>query len=120
MKILYENRTKRNYSKAIGRRLSENNFGDCKSSQLIIKRLIKVKVKMKNAKLTIFIQKDEESGWYAGQIEEFPAAISQGRTIEELKENLLDALKLLLDTQSAQLKNDYKEQKVLKRKLIYA
>jgi predicted RNase H-like HicB family nuclease len=49
---------------------------------------------MKNAELTILIQKDLESGWYAGQIEEFPAAISQGRTIDELKENLIDALKL--------------------------
>lgn len=75
---------------------------------------------MKNAELTIIIQKDVESGWYAGQIEEFPAAISQGRTIEELKENLLDALKLLLDTQKTRLMNDYKEQKVLKRKLIFA
>ena len=50
---------------------------------------------MKNAMLTILIQKDDESGWYAGQIEEFPAAISQGRTIVELKENLLDAIRCL-------------------------
>ena len=49
---------------------------------------------MKNAELTIIIQKDLESGWYAGQIEEFPTAISQGRTIDELKESLIDALKL--------------------------
>lgn len=48
---------------------------------------------MKKAELSIIIQKDLESGWYVGQIEEFPAAISQGRTIEELKVNLIDALK---------------------------
>ena len=54
---------------------------------------------MKNAELTILVQKDAESGWYVGQIEEFPAAISQGRSVSELKENLIDALKLLLDTQ---------------------
>ncbi|MCX7736030.1 MAG: type II toxin-antitoxin system HicB family antitoxin [Candidatus Kapabacteria bacterium] len=75
---------------------------------------------MKNAELTILIQKDPESGWFAGQIEEFPAAISQGRTIEELKENLRDALNLLLETQKMKLMNDYKEQKVLKRKMIFA
>ena len=75
---------------------------------------------MKNAELTIFIQKDLESGWYVGQIEEFPAAISQGRTIEELKENLIDALKLLLDTQKSQLINEYHGQKVIKRKLQFA
>jgi predicted RNase H-like HicB family nuclease len=75
---------------------------------------------MKKAELTIFIQKDIESGWYVGQIEEFPAAISQGRTIEELKENLKDALKLLLETQTNQLNNEYNGQKVLKRKLQFA
>lgn len=75
---------------------------------------------MKNAELTIFIQKDLESGWYVGQIEEFPAAISQGRTIEELKENLNDALRLLLETQKIQLISDYSGQKVLKRKLQFA
>lgn len=40
---------------------------------------------MKTADLTILIQKDTESGMYVVQIEEFPAAISQGKTIEELK-----------------------------------
>jgi len=49
---------------------------------------------MKNAELTILIQKDTESGWYVGQLEEFPAAISQASTIDELKVNLNDALKL--------------------------
>jgi len=39
-----------------------------------------------------------ESGWFVGQIEEVPAAISQGETIEVLKSNLLDALRLILDT----------------------
>lgn len=75
---------------------------------------------MKNAELTMFIQKDEESGWYVGQIEEFPAAISQAKTIEELKVNLIDALKLLLDTQKSQLKSDYSGQKIFKRKLQFA
>ncbi len=75
---------------------------------------------MKNAELNIIIQKDTESGWYVGQIEEFPAAISQGRTIDELKENLKDALKLLLESQKDQLIDTYNGQKVLKRKLQFA
>jgi len=74
---------------------------------------------MKNAELTIIIQKDNESGWYVGQIEEFPAAISQGKTIEELKANLLDALKLLLDTQKEQLTENYNGEKLFKRKLQF-
>jgi predicted RNase H-like HicB family nuclease len=71
---------------------------------------------MKNAELTILIEKDLESGWYVGQIEEFPAAISQGRTIDELKANLIDALKLLLETQKIQLNAG---KKVIRRKLQF-
>jgi predicted RNase H-like HicB family nuclease len=48
-------------------------------------------------KLTAIIEKSDD-GWYVGQIEEMPAAIAQGKTIEELKANLLDALKLLWET----------------------
>jgi predicted RNase H-like HicB family nuclease len=47
--------------------------------------------------LTAIIEKSED-GWYVGQIEEFPAAISQGKTIDELKANLIDAFMLLLET----------------------
>ena len=39
-----------------------------------------------------------ESGWFVAQVAEVPAAMSQGKTIEELRENLLDALNLILDT----------------------
>ncbi|MCD4665348.1 MAG: type II toxin-antitoxin system HicB family antitoxin [Bacteroidales bacterium] len=47
--------------------------------------------------LTAIIEKSDD-GWYVGQIEEFPAAISQGKTIDELKTNLIDAFMLLLET----------------------
>lgn len=49
-------------------------------------------------KLTAIIEQSSD-GWYVGQIEEFPAAISQGKTIDELKKNLLDALQLILETE---------------------
>ena len=38
------------------------------------------------------ISKGEE--FYIGRIKEIPAVLTQGRTIEETKENVLDALKL--------------------------
>lgn len=43
-------------------------------------------------KLTIVIPKREE--FYIGLIKEISAVLSQGSTIEEAKENVLDALKL--------------------------
>lgn len=74
---------------------------------------------MKTADLTILIQKDTESGIYVGQIEEFPAAISQGKTIDELKTNLVEALKLLLEVQKEQLYKGYENIKIVKRKLQF-
>jgi predicted RNase H-like HicB family nuclease len=47
-------------------------------------------------KFTAIIEKPDD-GWFVGQVEEMPAAISQGRTVDELKANLIDALKLLLE-----------------------
>lgn len=38
-------------------------------------------------------------GGYSCSVEEIPAAISQGETLEEAKANLLDALKLVLECQ---------------------
>jgi predicted RNase H-like HicB family nuclease len=46
-------------------------------------------------KFTAIIEQGE-SGWFVGQIEEVPAVISQGKTIEELKVNLTNALALVL------------------------
>jgi predicted RNase H-like HicB family nuclease len=39
-----------------------------------------------------------ENGWLVGQINELPAAISQGKSLEELKANLVDAIALILNT----------------------
>jgi predicted RNase H-like HicB family nuclease len=55
-----------------------------------------------NMKLTAIIEQGE-NGWLVKQIEEVPAAMSQGKTIEELKENLLDALRLIIGTTNVEL-----------------
>jgi len=39
---------------------------------------------------------DGGDGWVMAQVEEVPGAISQGRTREEARENVTDALRLLL------------------------
>jgi predicted RNase H-like HicB family nuclease len=48
--------------------------------------------------LTAVFEPAKESG-YTCFIEEIPAAISQGETLAEAKANLLDALKLVLQSQ---------------------
>jgi len=57
-------------------------------------------------KFTAIIEQGE-NGWLVGQIEEVPAAMSQGKTIEELRENLLDALRLVLDTNKEITEKEY-------------
>ena len=57
-------------------------------------------------KLTAIIEKSDD-GWYVGLIEEFPAALSQGKTIAELKHNLLDALQLLIETNQIEIQKNY-------------
>lgn len=63
-------------------------------------------------KFTAIIEKGE-NGCFVGQIKEYLAAISQGATIEELKENLLDALSLLIDTNKEVTEKEYSGTEVL-------
>lgn len=56
-------------------------------------------------KLTALIEKSDD-GWFVGQLEELPEVLAQGKTIAELKTNLLDALNLLLDSKIFLTKNN--------------
>ncbi|MCC6725893.1 MAG: type II toxin-antitoxin system HicB family antitoxin [Saprospiraceae bacterium] len=49
-------------------------------------------------KLNIIIEPSEEGG-YMAFIEEMPNVCTQGETLEEVKENLMDALDMVLDAQ---------------------
>jgi len=64
-------------------------------------------------KLTAIIEKSED-GWFVGQIEEVPAAISQGRTLEELKANLLDALRLLFEANRSEVEKEHRGRAVIR------
>ena len=74
---------------------------------------------MKKLELTMMVE-EGENGYLVGQIVEYPAALSQGKTIEELESNLKDALRLLLQVQNAQLKQNYAKRKVIKRNVTFA
>jgi predicted RNase H-like HicB family nuclease len=47
-------------------------------------------------RLTITYDEPDEEGWIVARVVEVPGALSQGRTREEAKENVLDALRLML------------------------
>ena len=56
-------------------------------------------------KLTAIFEPAKEGG-YTCFVEEIPAAISEGDTLEEAKANLLDALKLVLEYQRDQAEKE--------------
>ncbi|MGH2903124.1 MAG: type II toxin-antitoxin system HicB family antitoxin [Solirubrobacteraceae bacterium] len=45
---------------------------------------------------TIAFAEPDEDGWIVAQVLEVPGALSQGRTREEARENVLDALRTVL------------------------
>ncbi len=71
---------------------------------------------MKQKYFTALIEKSED-GWYVGQLEEMPEVLSQGKTIDELMENLEDALLLFFEAQKEETVKNYSGKKYIRRKL---
>jgi predicted RNase H-like HicB family nuclease len=46
--------------------------------------------------MTIAYEESDEDGWIVARVVEVPGAMSQGRTREEARENVIDALRLML------------------------
>ena len=66
-------------------------------------------------KLTLVVSKGDE--FFIGTIREIPAVLTQGLTIEETKENVLDALKLYLEDMQTERGDD---DEVFEEDLIFA
>jgi predicted RNase H-like HicB family nuclease len=47
-------------------------------------------------RMTIVYEEPDEAGWIVARVVEVPGAISQGRTRDEARENVIDALRLML------------------------
>jgi len=63
------------------------------------------------------IIKEIEDGWYMGQCEQIPGALTQGRTIEETKENLKDAIRLLMEDEKADFRKSHRGERFMRRKI---
>jgi predicted RNase H-like HicB family nuclease len=48
------------------------------------------------------IIKPKRNGWFVGWVEEIPGTITQGESLEECRQNLRDALKLMVETHRAE------------------
>ena len=60
---------------------------------------------MENLSLTIDYWEDD--GWYVGQLRELPNVLSQGKTLEELKENIRDAYELVVKDSVERLRSNH-------------
>ena len=42
----------------------------------------------------------QDEGWYVGKLKEVPGIFSQGKTLEELEENIRDAYQLMVEEEN--------------------
>lgn len=61
---------------------------------------------------TVIIHKDEKRGWYTGKCVQVPGAMSQGKTLDELMENMKDAIRISVESRMAEIKKRYEGQDV--------
>lgn len=62
--------------------------------------------------LTIVYEPGED-GWIVVSVPEIPGVFSQGRTREEARENVIDALRLMLSSPDPQSDDDHREREAL-------
>ncbi|MEI6276408.1 MAG: type II toxin-antitoxin system HicB family antitoxin [Prolixibacteraceae bacterium] len=74
---------------------------------------------MKGISFTAIIEESLD-GWFVGQIDEYPEVISQGKTIEELNENLVGALNLVMKAHKETTQELYQGRKSIRRKINFA
>ncbi|MDQ3863833.1 MAG: type II toxin-antitoxin system HicB family antitoxin [Actinomycetota bacterium] len=58
-----------------------------------------------------------EDGWWVASCLEMPEAITQGRTIEEARENLKDAIYLLLEVRREEAEKELEGRDVIRESL---
>lgn len=70
-----------------------------------------------NVTFTAVYQKAEEGG-YIGFVEELPGAITQGETLEETRENLQDAIALVLEGNRILAEEALSDQEAIREPLL--
>jgi predicted RNase H-like HicB family nuclease len=62
----------------------------------------------------------KDSNWYLGWVEEIPGVNSQGKTLKEVRENLKEALELVLETNKILSQKEFGKQRVTREPLSIA
>jgi len=56
-------------------------------------------------------------GWYVGYVEELPGANTQGRTLKEVRENLQEAIELILESNRDLMKRELHGRRVVRERI---
>jgi predicted RNase H-like HicB family nuclease len=59
-------------------------------------------------------------GWYIGYVEELPGANTQGRTLKEVRDNLREAVELILQANRELLEKEIRGKRVIREKIAVA
>ena len=69
--------------------------------------------------LTAIFEEAEEGG-YVGSVAEFPGANTQGETLEEMRENIIEAVELILHSNREEFeKSSSSTGKAIREKLVF-
>lgn len=66
----------------------------------------------KTLRMTIAFEEPDEDGWIVARVIEVPGAVSQGRTREDARTNVIDALRLMLSPDEGEGENDAADESV--------
>jgi predicted RNase H-like HicB family nuclease len=69
-------------------------------------------------KFTAVFEQDGE--WWIGYLEELPGANTQGRTLEEARENLKDAVRLLIKANRELTRRELQGKTIIREELVVA
>ena len=67
-------------------------------------------------RFTAVFQQDD--GWWIGSVEELPGANTQGRTLDEARENLKEAVQMVLDANRELARRETKGKNVVREELV--
>jgi len=63
---------------------------------------------------------EQEGGWWIGYVEELPGANTQGQTLEEVRENLKEAVQLVIEANRELVRREIEGKNVIREELIVA
>jgi predicted RNase H-like HicB family nuclease len=69
-------------------------------------------------KFTAVFEQEEE--WWIGYVEELPGANSQGRTLEEVRDNLREAVRLIIEANRELARRETEGKSVIREDLMVA